>query len=264
MNTTKLIDTIKESASVKEVCIKSGFGRKKIVNIINKYNVDISHFDRNGSKKRKKYTIIEKACKICGTLFFTKHCHPKEKTFCSNKCSALGRDMHPIQKHNIANNIIPKHNSYYRDLCFKTFENKCQICFFEKCIEVHHIDGDRKNNIKENLIPLCPNHHMMVHQKKYNYEIQSQIDIIMNNIFGYSYNKISPQKIFRGHKIDGVCRKSKIPTKEELEKIIWSIPSTYIAKKYNVSDSTIVKWCKKLNIKKPARGYWKKNKSNND
>ena len=53
--------------------------------------------------------------------------------------------------------------------------------------------------------------------------------------------------------------KSKhIPPKEELEKMVWEIPSTHIAKIYNVSSKAVERWCKKYNISKPPRGYWNK------
>jgi len=46
--------------------------------------------------------------------------------------------------------------------------------------------------------------------------------------------------------------------KEDLERIVWDMPSTHIAKKYGVSDSLIAKRCKQLGIKKPPRGYWER------
>ncbi|MFX1590220.1 MAG: hypothetical protein ACFFC1_18945, partial [Promethearchaeota archaeon] len=49
-----------------------------------------------------------------------------------------------------------------------------------------------------------------------------------------------------------------IITQEKLESLVWKIPKSEIAKIYNVSDITIAKWCKKLGIKSPSRGYWSK------
>lgn len=40
---------------------------------------------------------------------------------------------------------------------------KCQICLYDEIVEVHHIDRDRSNNNKENLIVLCPNCHKKVY-----------------------------------------------------------------------------------------------------
>lgn len=51
----------------------------------------------------------------------------------------------------------------------------------------------------------------------------------------------------------------KWPNKEDLEKLIWKIPTVKIAKMLGVSDKAVEKKCKKFNINKPPRGYWAKN-----
>lgn len=90
------------------------------------------------------------------------------------------------------------------------------------------------------------------------------------------YDKLRQTKIWNckicGEKlcnksISGLCitcynsnRETKIiwPSKEELEKMIWEMPTILLAQKLNVSDSAITKHCKALNIEKPPRGYWAK------
>lgn len=52
------------------------------------------------------------------------------------------------------------------------------------------------------------------------------------------------------------------PSKEELYNLVWSMATKEVAKKYGVTDKAIEKWCYKLNIKKPPRGYWQKKKFN--
>jgi len=54
--------------------------------------------------------------------------------------------------------------------------------------------------------------------------------------------------------------KSKVPhpSKEELEKLVWSKPLIQLAKDLGVSDNAIRKWCKKENITLPTVGYWNK------
>jgi very-short-patch-repair endonuclease len=54
-------------------------------------------------------------------------------------------------------------------------------------------------------------------------------------------------------------RKVVRPPKEELEKLVWQIPSLHLSSKFGVSDRTIGKWCKWYDITKPPRGYWMKN-----
>ena len=53
-------------------------------------------------------------------------------------------------------------------------------------------------------------------------------------------------------------RKTKWPTKEELEKLVWEKPTSDIAKELSVSDSAIGKWARHYGISKPPRGYWAK------
>ncbi|MGB3204067.1 MAG: HNH endonuclease signature motif containing protein [Crinalium sp.] len=51
------------------------------------------------------------------------------------------------------------------------------------------------------------------------------------------------------------------PSKEELEKIIWTKPTSQIANDFGVSDKAVEKWCKAYGIHKPPRGYWAKQRS---
>jgi hypothetical protein len=44
--------------------------------------------------------------------------------------------------------------------------NKCIFCK-KTNIEVHHIDKNKKNNKKENLLKLCPHCHRILHSKIY-------------------------------------------------------------------------------------------------
>ena len=55
--------------------------------------------------------------------------------------------------------------THYRTIAFKHWKQECAICGFDKIVAVHHIDENNKNNKPSNLIPLCPNHHEMVHSK---------------------------------------------------------------------------------------------------
>lgn len=55
-------------------------------------------------------------------------------------------------------------------------------------------------------------------------------------------------------------RKVEWPDKETLEKLVWEYPTNQLAKKFGVSDVAVAKWCKKLGVGKPPRGYWAKQK----
>ncbi len=54
---------------------------------------------------------------------------------------------------------------------YKKLVEKCNICSFDKIVELHHLDHNRKNNAENNLVGLCPNHHKMLHSRKYQKEI---------------------------------------------------------------------------------------------
>jgi hypothetical protein len=45
-------------------------------------------------------------------------------------------------------------------------------------------------------------------------------------------------------------------TPEELYALVWSQPTTEVARLFGVSDKAIEKRCKRLGIPKPPRGYW--------
>ena len=51
----------------------------------------------------------------------------------------------------------------------------CAVCGFDKVVDLHHLDENRKNNSRENLVGLCPNHHKMFHDFRYRKEIQEEL-----------------------------------------------------------------------------------------
>lgn len=54
---------------------------------------------------------------------------------------------------------------------YKKITEKCAICDFNKVVDLHHLDQNKKNNSESNLIGLCPNHHKMLHDFRYRKEI---------------------------------------------------------------------------------------------
>lgn len=51
----------------------------------------------------------------------------------------------------------------YRTTCFHYWGKRCALCDEKIVVMVHHLDENRKNNSKENLVPLCPTHHCYIH-----------------------------------------------------------------------------------------------------
>jgi len=129
------------------------------------------YFVRNGKKiNRKRWTDEE--IKILRELY------PKESA--KSIAKKLGRPVNSIwikaerlgltKGHNKRGN--PIHRSRWQARAYRTivlayFNNRCQICGCsdEKRLEVHHIDGNIKNNRLENLTLLCIECHRAISDK---------------------------------------------------------------------------------------------------
>lgn len=174
MNIENVKNAIKESKSKADVLRVlnlsiNGRNHKSLNNVIDKYNLDISHFNRGVDKKRK-YDIVKKECPICGEIFETKKGHNKEKMTCSHACSNVYfrsgenngnyKDFDDIDDVRSAN-----FSKKYRKVCFEHHEHKCVYCGEDKILDVHHYDGNKRNNKPENLIPICPTHHGYYHSR---------------------------------------------------------------------------------------------------
>lgn len=59
---------------------------------------------------------------------------------------------------------------------YKKITSKCLICGFDKIVDLHHLDENKQNNSKENLIGLCPNHHKMLHDFNFRKEIREKLN----------------------------------------------------------------------------------------
>jgi len=61
-----------------------------------------------------------------------------------------------------------------------TIRSKCCLCKYDRYIDLHHIDEDRRNNHISNIATLCPNHHTEVtygeHGGKQLYAIWQRVD----------------------------------------------------------------------------------------
>lgn len=105
------------------------------------------------------------------------------------------------------------------------------------------------------------------------YELTLGVNLFNKMMESYEYSLPRKRKKFctkqeRIKKIKESCKnldgkKKFIISKGELERLVWEIPTTKIAKKFGVSDKAIEKRCKKFGIRKPTRGFWtKKGKKN--
>lgn len=92
-----------------------------------------------------------KYCVVCGKQLTQKQLKYKTVT-CSFSCS---------NKHFAYLRNKPEKYKNYRTIGFYHNGNKCENCGYNEynILQIHHIDENRKNNKKENLIVLCPNCH---------------------------------------------------------------------------------------------------------
>lgn len=134
-----------------------------------RYIKSTKHFFCNREHKNKFFQKREEViCSHCGKKFeITPSRKLKSKCnlfFCSKKCKSNEQKIGG--KINISN--YREGRSVYRDIAFRTYEPKCEICNYSEFIEilqVHHIDENRENNNPDNLMILCPICHAKITMK---------------------------------------------------------------------------------------------------
>ena len=127
---------------------------------------------RNCPKCEKpKKQFSGKFCNPCYRRFIWKRkkvtcnrCHRKPPHHAQGFCAGCYNFIFHLERFK-AINYKKMHNI---DLeTYKEITKKCTLCKFDKVIELHHLDDNRKNNSRKNLIGLCPNQHKMIHNYKF-------------------------------------------------------------------------------------------------
>jgi len=157
---------------------------------------------------------------------------------------------------------------------------ECSVCSIKEwngshlVLQVDHIDGDVFNNLLINLRMLCPNCHsqtstfrgrnikflrgfVSAERKKENEKISREKKISFCVDCKSEIQKDSKRCESCHHKS---LQRVERPSKEQLHELVWLMPTTKVAERFQVSDKTIEKWCKSLGVEKPPRGYWAKQK----
>ena len=217
INKIKLI--VNDSINFSEVLTKlnipvRGNNINTLKNILIKNNIDYSHFTGRARKYKTNYKSANNFL--------------KENTVI--KASKLKEKL-------LKENII---------------EYKCAICGLSQwqnkniILQLHHIDGNNKNNNLNNLQLLCPN----CHSQTENYCGNSN----KNKNTTHNKCKLCGKNISKKAVYCSVCaaqlrRKVKRPNyKDLLNDYICLKTFVAIGNKYNVSDNTIKKWFKYYNL----------------
>lgn len=174
----------------------------------------------------------------------------------------------------------------YKRKAVEYLGGKCELCGYNKCVDAfdfHHRDpGEKGDNEPSRIISscawdriveeldkcmlVCANCHRELHAKIRAEERSKRIPYT-RNYSCYFCSKPYSSELSIGRYCSAKCRTDDIaivgrPTKEELEKLLWEIPTIYIAEKYHVTDVMVGKWVKKFGLKKPTRGYWRVKETN--
>ncbi|MDP2947500.1 MAG: HNH endonuclease signature motif containing protein [Nanoarchaeota archaeon] len=109
--------------------------------------------------KKLKWQPKIKKCKRCGREMAI---HAKE--FCGGCYNLIFHlEKNKAYNHRKSQNVDLK--------TYRRLTQRCVICDFDKIVDIHHIDLNKKNNSPKNLIGLCPNHHRLIHNFNFRPEI---------------------------------------------------------------------------------------------
>lgn len=169
--------------------------RGKSIFLCSKNCLSLNFKKQRGINNLKKFELEIPKCKCCSIPLTYEQFKCKNK-FCSHSCSAITNNKRtsilnlniPIENVNgmcehidtISNKLIISWkerllNVSFDDLGYETKrkriiteqKNKCNVCGIDKwmnniiSLEIDHIDGNNKNNNRENLVAICPNCHSL-------------------------------------------------------------------------------------------------------
>lgn len=201
-----------------------------------------------------------KYCKNCGQALLVRQ---KNNTFCSVECSKEYASKTTIQawlngevSGARANGQI---SSTIRKYLIEQAGNKCELCGWNKInpttglvpLEIHHKDGNYLNNTRDNLQVLCPNCHSLTPNfKALNRTTRERTQVRKH--YCIDCGVAVANGTIRCKKCESKNRTipvEELPvTRDQLKKLIRTIPFTQIGKQFYVTDNTIRKWCIKYNL----------------
>lgn len=218
---------------------------------------------------------------------------PKSKTghhsWCKNCANQNAKDWYQKNKNkeNVSERIYGynKKKKHLLQTAVKNLKSTlgCSLCNEKEpiCLDFHHKDGQKDKNISQfvgmkavkslineitKCVCVCSNCHRKIHGK-----ILECPESTLSSEFVAAFfeeflqktrtTKTKAKKQKKDRQSDRTNQRKVVwPERALLEKMVWEMPTTHIAKKYGVSDKAIANWCKKYAINKPPLGYWSKKK----
>jgi hypothetical protein len=116
---------------------------------------------------------------------------------------------------------------------------------------VHHVDGDRANNDPDNLVVITRSKHAVDHAVAAGLKTMTLKEC---ELCGKKFKTIHAR--FCSTVCEKKSRRQFDPTKNELRRLVWELPTVEVARRFGVSDTAVAKRCKLLGVDKPSRGYW--------
>jgi hypothetical protein len=219
--------------------------------------------------RRRKNSNLSSYCKVCTGLQTTQRQHNLKKLcveYKGGKCSECGYNKYigALEFHHINPDEKDFEISRYKRYVFndklKYELDQCKLmcsnCHKEEHEKIRKVKLSTNTNLYKNL-------NIDEDFKFNNIELDSYIKT--KNITKYCpiCNKEMKYPINKHCSYECVALASRRfnPSKEELEKLVWEMPTLKVAEYYGVSDVAISKRCKKLGINKPPRGYWAKHQA---
>ena len=158
-------EVISQSESYSQVMNKlnvnrNGGNQTWLKNFITINNLSIDHFKQNRPKEKS-------FCLNCGKEI------KKGNLYCNGICQAEYARRQYIERWKKGEETGSKGSddvsNHVRKYMFEKNNNSCEICGWHEVnpytglvpLQIHHIDGDCKNNSEENLQLLCPNCHAL-------------------------------------------------------------------------------------------------------
>lgn len=206
-------------------------------------------------------------CKYCNREYIYVRDKGHKKTYC-NSCGVNRRRF----------GVKRKMVSYKGGKCIRCGYNRCL-----RALEFHHRNPNEKDLaisrsycrrwevIRQELDKcdlLCSNCHREIHDELEGCPYDRDLEVPVRKERASRNCRKCGAEFLVWSKDQSFCSKGcydasrdRSPDKSTLEKLVWSMPSTKLAKRLGVSDSAIVKWCKKHGIKKPSRGYWQQSRN---